>query len=175
MALIKCKECGTEISNKAESCPKCGAKVSKSSKFGTLITVIGALYLFSIAWRMISPSQSINSNSETSTIPADEFKTTAEEISQQYESNSVLADSIYKGKRFQVSGVISDIRTDLMDHAVIDLKGSANQFLEPQFELNDSEKELAARYNKGEYTLLSCVGAGDIAKTPMNKDCYFSR
>lgn len=27
MALMSCKECGTEISTKARACPKCGAKV----------------------------------------------------------------------------------------------------------------------------------------------------
>lgn len=27
MALIACKECGTEVSSKASACPKCGAKV----------------------------------------------------------------------------------------------------------------------------------------------------
>ena len=27
MALIKCKECGKEMSNKADFCPNCGAKM----------------------------------------------------------------------------------------------------------------------------------------------------
>lgn len=31
MALIKCKECGEEISSKAEKCPKCGIKIRKTS------------------------------------------------------------------------------------------------------------------------------------------------
>ncbi|WP_412514572.1 MULTISPECIES: zinc-ribbon domain-containing protein [Shewanella] len=26
MALVKCKECGEEVSTKAKTCPKCGAK-----------------------------------------------------------------------------------------------------------------------------------------------------
>ncbi|WP_394854470.1 zinc-ribbon domain-containing protein [Shewanella xiamenensis] len=26
MALVKCKECGEQVSTKAKSCPKCGAK-----------------------------------------------------------------------------------------------------------------------------------------------------
>ena len=30
MALIKCKECGKEVSTKAKSCPNCGAKVKKN-------------------------------------------------------------------------------------------------------------------------------------------------
>ena len=27
MALVKCKECGSDVSNKAKACPKCGAKL----------------------------------------------------------------------------------------------------------------------------------------------------
>ena len=33
MALIACKECGKEISSKAEACPACGAPVNWSSEF----------------------------------------------------------------------------------------------------------------------------------------------
>ncbi|WP_131800979.1 zinc ribbon domain-containing protein [Methylobacillus sp. MM3] len=41
MALIKCKECGTEVSSKAETCPKCGARVAaKPMGCGTLIGVV---------------------------------------------------------------------------------------------------------------------------------------
>jgi RNA polymerase subunit RPABC4/transcription elongation factor Spt4 len=29
MAIVKCKECGNEVSTKASNCPKCGAKVKK--------------------------------------------------------------------------------------------------------------------------------------------------
>ena len=32
MALIKCKECGNEISSKAETCPKCGMRLKASPK-----------------------------------------------------------------------------------------------------------------------------------------------
>ena len=32
MALIKCKECGIEVSNKAVACPKCGAPVAKVAR-----------------------------------------------------------------------------------------------------------------------------------------------
>jgi len=38
MALVKCKECGSEISDKAEACPKCGAK--RSSPNGCLVFII---------------------------------------------------------------------------------------------------------------------------------------
>ena len=44
MALVKCKECGKEISNTAKTCPNCGA-VQKKSGFGclTIILIIVAL------------------------------------------------------------------------------------------------------------------------------------
>ncbi|CAM4403229.1 TPA: zinc ribbon domain-containing protein [Citrobacter braakii] len=32
MALIKCKECGEQVSDKAASCPKCGAPIAKKNK-----------------------------------------------------------------------------------------------------------------------------------------------
>lgn len=32
MALIKCSECGKEVSDKAESCPNCGNPINKESK-----------------------------------------------------------------------------------------------------------------------------------------------
>ncbi|EKT4488947.1 MULTISPECIES: zinc-ribbon domain-containing protein [Shewanella] len=49
MALVKCKECGEQVSTKAKSCPKCGAKPPKKTSFLTwavlafiVITVYGA-------------------------------------------------------------------------------------------------------------------------------------
>lgn len=47
MAIINCKECGTQISTKAESCPKCGAKQVKTSgcaKFVLIIFGIGFVF-----------------------------------------------------------------------------------------------------------------------------------
>ena len=44
MAMTKCKECGAEISDRAETCPKCGAKVPKRTSRWTWL--IGGLMLF---------------------------------------------------------------------------------------------------------------------------------
>ena len=40
MALIKCKECGEEISKKAEQCPKCGAPGKKKIGFFKWLFII---------------------------------------------------------------------------------------------------------------------------------------
>jgi len=40
MALVKCKECGQEVSQKAGSCPKCGAPIKKKTSMVTWVIVI---------------------------------------------------------------------------------------------------------------------------------------
>ncbi len=40
MALIKCKECGKQVSDKAKTCPHCGAKLHKSHIIGKAILVL---------------------------------------------------------------------------------------------------------------------------------------
>jgi RNA polymerase subunit RPABC4/transcription elongation factor Spt4 len=40
MALIKCKECGEQISNQAKACPKCGSPLQKKSGSGFWIFII---------------------------------------------------------------------------------------------------------------------------------------
>lgn len=44
MALVKCKECGGQVSTSAKACPSCGAKPPKSG-----IGVVGSLVLLGIA------------------------------------------------------------------------------------------------------------------------------
>lgn len=50
MALIKCHECGTEVSTEAKTCPKCGATVKKPMGGGMIMaiaigTILGAFAL----------------------------------------------------------------------------------------------------------------------------------
>jgi hypothetical protein len=63
MALVKCKECGSEVSSKAEACPKCGAKVApKSVGCVTSFLVIGGVLWF-IGWIASSNSPSVSPSS----------------------------------------------------------------------------------------------------------------
>lgn len=54
MALIKCKECGTEVSNKAATCVKCGAPVSKQTDAEKMAGGIGAAVIIGgIIWACV--------------------------------------------------------------------------------------------------------------------------
>ncbi len=170
MAIIKCKECGSEISNKAESCPKCGAKVNRTHP---VFKVIGGILLLLFAVSVFMPKDETADASAVSTENPDAptFETTARKIAAAYSENTVAADNKFKGQRFMVSGAISDINTDFTGSPVIILVGGVNPFLEPQAELIEPEMQKAASLKKGQQITLICTGKGDIAKTPMMSDC----
>ncbi|MDD2581999.1 MAG: hypothetical protein PHR66_08405 [Desulfuromonadaceae bacterium] len=65
MAITKCKECGNEVSTKADSCPKCGAKIKKSIGCGGLILVFIVLGIIGSMF-----SQSPNSTSTSPSAPS---------------------------------------------------------------------------------------------------------
>jgi primosomal protein N' len=54
MSLITCKECGTQISDTASSCPKCGAK--KPTSLGKTIAIVaGVVFALFIAATFLTP------------------------------------------------------------------------------------------------------------------------
>ncbi|WP_427501352.1 zinc ribbon domain-containing protein [Methylomonas sp. MED-D] len=62
--LIKCKECGKEISSKAEKCPHCGVK-RNTGCLGTLLLILAALVAFTA---YLSSGSSKPSKSATSSV-----------------------------------------------------------------------------------------------------------
>ena len=56
MAIINCKECNAEVSDKALDCPKCGAKLRKPKRtvFGTIIKYIFIIFNVLMFYLMIA-------------------------------------------------------------------------------------------------------------------------
>ena len=59
MALIKCYECGKEISDKAPSCPHCGAPklVATNKKVKTKKSLVFSKYLLNLDQREVTQKQ----------------------------------------------------------------------------------------------------------------------
>lgn len=57
MSLIKCKECGKEISKNAKSCPHCGEKIEKNNLF---LEIIGTIF---ILWIIVVSNESTSEDS----------------------------------------------------------------------------------------------------------------
>lgn len=56
MALIKCKECGAQVSTKANACPACGAVRPKQTRAATWF--IGAVAVFAIGGTILEANKS---------------------------------------------------------------------------------------------------------------------
>ncbi|EIO8739106.1 hypothetical protein LRG41_001624 [Salmonella enterica] len=98
-----------------------------------------------------------------------EFK--AEDIEQAYADNTVAADNQFKDKWLIVSGVAGEISTDIFGHGYITLKTDEFDINAPEAVFIDSEKSKLSRIKKGQRIRAECIGAGDVAKTPMLKEC----
>ncbi|MDH0897212.1 MULTISPECIES: hypothetical protein [unclassified Pseudomonas] len=99
------------------------------------------------------------------------LEVSAQQLAQAYDRNTVAADQQFKGKTFKVTGVVDSINTDLFGNPYVTLRGGVNQFMEPQFKLDDAHANYAAGLQSGMRVSLICIGGGDVAKTPMSKDC----
>lgn len=83
MSLKKCKECGNEVSTKAESCPKCGAVFSKKigGCSGCLLTGIVIIFILIVIGSFTdddtSETTSVADSQPKVEITREEYKTTA--------------------------------------------------------------------------------------------------
>lgn len=76
MALIKCKECGNEVSNTAQTCPKCGARVApKPLGCGSVVFIIFMVGV--IASSILPKFRSDTSSPATLSTPELAIETTA--------------------------------------------------------------------------------------------------
>jgi DNA-directed RNA polymerase subunit RPC12/RpoP len=53
MALMKCSECGNDVSSEAKSCPHCGAKVKKPKAPMSLVKKLGILAAVLFVWSVV--------------------------------------------------------------------------------------------------------------------------
>lgn len=131
MALIKCKECGAEISSNAETCPKCGARVAaKPMGCGSLIGIVLLGGVIISVFLSIFSSGTVDTTSPTTSSPSEVAETiVAPEpvvLGSQW-SYSQDADAMSKGTTFHA--VVSSSNTVDFDfpysgaqHATLNLR-----------------------------------------------------
>lgn len=110
-------------------------------------------------------------SAEQAALAAPLMDVTADELAKAYDANTVAADQRFKGVRFKVHGTVGDINTDMFGNPYVTLHGGVNEFMEPQFQFDESQKGELAKLKKGAVVTLICTGQGDVAKTPMSDSC----
>jgi hypothetical protein len=101
------------------------------------------------------------------------FETTANEIAKAYADNVVTADNKFKDITFNVTGTVAEVSKNLIKEPYVRLKGGVNTDKEPQFVLQQSEKDKAAELKVGQNIKLQCIGQGNLAEIPMAGECKF--
>jgi len=117
MPLIKCKECGTEVSSNAETCPKCGARVvTKPMGCGTLI---GVIFLGGIIISVFSSIFSSGTgNDTTSTTTSSPSSTVSETIP--------LSEPVVPGSQWSYSQYADAMSKGTIYHAAVSSSNTVN-------------------------------------------------
>ncbi|MEE1285087.1 MAG: zinc ribbon domain-containing protein, partial [Acutalibacteraceae bacterium] len=115
MALIKCPECGKEISDTAKNCINCGYMlkeenkvVKKKSKKGLfiLLAIVVVILGFVLKFEISDAIEKRNDRIESQT-PGE--KLIVQTYCQDVESNEMNAEKKYIGNRYYIIGTIQDI------------------------------------------------------------------
>ncbi|ETD72990.1 hypothetical protein V757_01025 [Pelistega indica] len=102
------------------------------------------------------------------------FETDAEEILKTYDQNEIRGDKKYKGKNIFVSGIVEKISSDFKDEPVVSFKSKEKYTVNKvQASFRPDELDKVVDLNKGQKISLLCVGGGEVAGSPVLKDCYF--
>lgn len=199
MAIIKCQECGGDVSSLASACPKCGAPVtlpdvsrhdgSKNSspvlKYGTMVIALlaGVMILtkpekkpaasYEPAPTAAELARHRNATAGSSNL-SDTLRTTIDEMVSDYDVNTVAADAKYKGRRLELTGAVSDISTDVLNNAYLIVRSNTPNHPTVRAELHESQRTLAASLLPGKSVQMVCTGAGDVLKRPQLKACILS-
>jgi RNA polymerase subunit RPABC4/transcription elongation factor Spt4 len=196
MAIIACKECTREVSDKARSCPHCGVLIAGQTRQSTRSVkrwVYGILIVGLLAWGGLTtlwltgiipvpkplvgffgkrgtslrsvkaPEQTVQpslaaaiAQSAAELQPGNSavYRTSVEQLSQDYDANEVAIQSKIDGNPVRVSGSVAQINEDPSGHPVVTLHTSGGDNAEML--LTDDQRSAAAQLSKEDAVEIQC-------------------
>ena len=159
MTLIKCTECGHEISDKAKSCPNCGfpieeqkVKKEKSSnkekkeqkKFedtdeeeknssGKIIVIIIAIFLVIFMIKSVAKSAKNNGTTRDRSVPQIEIIVNKTPIMEEKSINSKVIGQVYSG---EIYNIINEDSTSIYNWIEIETKNGIRGFITGSYDGN---------------------------------------
>jgi hypothetical protein len=188
MALIKCSECQQTISDKAESCPHCGAPQKSAAvveqqpdtkgkgclnRFLSLVVTFAVLGLLGLIIINLSgpDKNAVSPTGAVSSIkPAEVISFTASDLFDAYDRNEVATDIALKGKIVEVTGRVQSINKDVFDSIYVSLV-TRNQFMSTAMHVGKSEEAKMAALQKGQSVVFRCSKMQRWVGSPSGSDC----
>lgn len=166
MALVNCRECKTEVSRAAKTCPKCGVsspapvdpKTTKAILFlvflAVAVAIAASLGSDAHASRMTASVVPVAISRPVVDPPVARSYEAVELRSflRSYENNEVRSDGLYKDHDIQISGRVGEIKKDILGSMYV-LVGTGRGMLEiPQAQCSLTEDQLqkASKLVKGQ-------------------------
>jgi tRNA_anti-like len=211
MAIIACKECTREVSDKAACCPHCGVSIAgvaqreprrvKPWLYGMLIAGVlawGALTTLWLTAAIPVPKQLVGlvgsgsglfrtakapeikgepvslvatpqSAFELKPVNGAVYRTSAEQLYQDYDANEVAIQSKIGDSPIRVSGSVAEINEDTSGHPVVTLHaGRANR---ADLLLTDDQRSAAAQLSKEDAVEIQCNKMQRIAARLHGSGC----
>lgn len=93
---------------------------------------------------------------------------------QKYDQNEVAADEKYKGKILEVSGVVDEVGTDILDKVYVALKTTTGKYnvISVQCYFPESRKNQAGQLSSGQQVSINGKCEGKPAINVELKDCF---
>jgi tRNA_anti-like len=209
MAIIACKECAREVSDKAERCPHCGVSIAETVRrkprrgkpwlYGALIVGLLVWATLTTLWlkgtlpvpkelvgfietrgspvpavkafKMVEPMPlgAVPSAPEVKPLNSAVYRTSAEQLYQDYGANEVAVQSKIDGSPIRLSGIVAEIDEDTSGHPVVTLHtGSDNG---ADMLLTDDQRSVAAQLTKEEAVEIQCNKMQRIAARLHGSGC----
>ncbi len=183
MAMFDCKECGQRVSDKAASCPSCGAPIAarpagraRMTAFAVIAAAAAAL-LATLYWfngppdrlaevrgvldRGAAPSPVVPGVlhpaalvARTDTGSRGVYETTAEQLYKEYSANPVAAQGRIDGRHVRITGRVAAIDEDALGHPQVRLATGTEDSLD--LLLRDDQKSVVAELAKGDTVDIQC-------------------
>lgn len=211
MAIIACKECAREVSDKATACPHCGVTIAgaaRRSRRGVRRWVYGILIVGLLAWGGLTtlwltgitavpkplagfigtrsaplrsikvpvravpaalPAATTQSVAELEPVNGAVYRTSVEQLYQDYDANEVAIRSKIGGSPIRISGSVAQINEDPSGHPVVTLHTSGGDNAEML--LTDDQRSAAAQLSKEDAVEIQCNKMQRIAARLRGSGC----
>jgi tRNA_anti-like len=127
MALVRCKQCGGDVASNAAACPKCGAPPPRGIRLGRLFGIALLVTFIFVAWVMAQSPDGDGAAPAAARRMPDAKQVELRMLLAEYTDNEVRADAAFKGKLIQTSGVVDDVKRDVLNTVYVVI-GTGKQY-----------------------------------------------
>lgn len=188
MAWIACPSCQKSISEDSVTCAYCGAVLpvksperaaagKRTSAIGCGTAAIITLLLMVVGW--LAATMPRNTTTQPPVVASNatpvEMPRAAETVAtlvEAYEANALRADSLYKGAVVDVTGVVTDIGTEILGSPYVVLGADRNSVFGVQAVFARDQKSALLNLSKGQRVTIRCTLSGKLLNI-VGRDCSF--